>query len=200
MRLNEHTKLLGQRVVLVPYEARHVPKYHEWMSCPTLRNLTASDELSLSEEYEMQQSWRQDADKLTFIVLCAKTYAKTNDEIAAMVGDTNLFLHYDEEDKQHVAEAEIMIATSEARGKGYGREAMLLMLKYAQSNLPLAKFQAKIDMDNLVSLRLFESFQFIEVRRVEVFHEVTLERQITPDWLAWLDAQVTLRCETYNSS
>ncbi|KAM8704942.1 hypothetical protein ACLKA7_009405 [Drosophila subpalustris] len=200
MRLNEHTKLLGQRVVLVPYEARHVPKYHEWMSCPTLRILTASDELSLSEEYEMQQSWRQDADKLTFIVLCAETYAKTNDEIAAMVGDTNLFLHYDEEDKQHVAEAEIMIATTEARGKGFGREAMLLMLKYAQSHLPLVKFQAKIDMDNLVSLRLFESFQFIEVRRVEVFHEVTLERQITPDWLAWLDAQVTLRCETYNSS
>lgn len=199
MRLNEHTKLLGQRVVLVPYEARHVPRYHEWMSCPTLRSLTASDELSLSEEYEMQQSWRQDNDKLTFIVLCAETYAKSNDEIAAMVGDTNLFLHYDEEEKQYVAEAEIMIASTQARAKGYGREAMLLMFKYAQSNLTLAKFEAKIDMDNLISLRLFESFQFIEVRRVEVFHEVTLERRITPEWLAWLDAQVDLRKETYNS-
>jgi len=199
MRLNEKTKLLGQRVVLVPYEARHVPKYHEWMSCPTLRNLTASDELSLSEEYEMQQSWRQDNDKLTFIVLCAETYARTNDEIAAMVGDTNLFLHYDEDNQQYVAEAEIMIASTEARGKGYGREAMLLMFKYAQSHLPLAKFESKIDMDNLVSLRLFESFQFIEVRRVDVFHEVTLERPVTPEWLSWLDAQVNLRCETYKS-
>lgn len=206
MRLNEHTKLLGQRVILVPYEARHVPKYHEWMSNAALRDLTASEELTLSEEYEMQCSWRQDEDKLTFIVLCAETYAKTNDEIEAMVGDTNLFLRTDENDQtegtsqQIVAEAEIMIASPEARGKGYGREAMLLMLKYAQEHLPITKFEAKIDMDNAISLRLFESFQFNEVRRVEVFHEVTLERLLTSDWLRWLDAQVTLRSENYRST
>lgn len=206
MRLNEHTKLLGQRVILVPYEARHVPKYHEWMSNAALRDLTASEELTLSEEYEMQCSWRQDEDKLTFIVLCAETYAKTNDEIEAMVGDTNLFLRTDENDQtegtsqQIVAEAEIMIASPEARGKGYGREAMLLMLKYAQEHLPITKFEAKIDMDNAISLRLFESFQFNEVRRVEVFHEVTLERLLTSDWLRWLDAQVTLRSENYKST
>ncbi|KAH8395903.1 hypothetical protein KR215_010186 [Drosophila sulfurigaster] len=200
MRLNEHTKLVGQQVILVPYEARHVPKYHEWMSCPTLRNLTASDELTLSEEYDMQRSWREDNDKLTFIVLCAETYANTNDEIAAMVGDTNLFLRYDddeEEGNQYVAEAEIMIAATEARGKGYGREAMLLMFKYAQNHLSVTKFEAKIDMDNQISLRLFENFQFVEVRRVEVFHEVTLERKVTPHWLTWLDQQVDIRSETY---
>ncbi|XP_023163563.1 N-acetyltransferase 9-like protein [Drosophila hydei] len=201
MRLNEHTKLIGQRVVLVPYEARHVPKYHEWMSSPTLRSLTASEELTLEEEYEMQRSWREDTDKLTFIVLCAETYAKTNDEIAAMLGDTNLFVRQDDDEpQQYVAEAEIMIASPEARGKGYGREAMLLMLKYAQQQLPLGKFEAKIDMDNAVSLRLFKSFQFNEVRRVEVFHEVTLERLITDDWLSWLDAQVQLRAEKYLNS
>lgn len=206
MRLNEHTKLLGQRVILVPYEARHVPKYHEWMSNAALRDLTASEELTLSEEYEMQCSWRKDDDKLTFIVLCAATYAKTNDEIEAMVGDTNLFLRSDENDQtegtsqQIVAEAEIMIASPEARGKGYGREAMLLMLKYAQEHLPVAKFEAKIDMDNAISLRLFESFQFKEMRRVEVFHEVTLERVLTSDWLRWLDAQVTMRSEIYKST
>ncbi|XP_030573270.1 N-acetyltransferase 9-like protein [Drosophila novamexicana] len=200
MRVNEHTKLLGQRVILVPYEARHVPKYHQWMSSPTLRSLTASDELTLDEEYAMQQSWRQDNDKLTFIVLCAEIYEKTNDEITAMVGDTNLFVRHDEESQHYVAEAEIMIAAPEARGKGFGREAMLLMFKYAQQHLPLNKFEAKIDMDNAMSLRLFESFQFAEVRRVEVFHEVTLERLITDDWLSWLDEQVQLRIEKYDDA
>lgn len=208
MRLNEHTKLLGQRVILVPYEARHVPKYHEWMSNAALRDLTASEELTLNEEYEMQRSWREDDDKLTFIVLCAETYARTNDEIEAMIGDTNLFLRtdVDEEEEQAegasqqvVAEAEIMIASPEARGKGFGREAMLLMLKYAQKHLPVTKFEAKIDMENAVSLRLFESFQFHEVRRVEVFNEVTLERPLTSDWLHWLDTQVTLRSEDYKN-
>ncbi|KAH8279992.1 hypothetical protein KR054_011198, partial [Drosophila jambulina] len=133
MRLNEKTKVLGRRVILVPYEARHVPKYHDWMSSETLRQLTASEELTLEEEYEMQRSWREDSDKLTFIILDAGIYAQNQDEIAAMVGDTNLFLHPDPEDEdQQVAEAEIMIAEPAARGRGYGREAMLLMLKYAQ--------------------------------------------------------------------
>ncbi|KAH8407964.1 hypothetical protein KR222_005411 [Zaprionus bogoriensis] len=209
MRLNEHTKLLGERVLLVPYEARHVPKYHEWMSSAALRALTASEELTLEEEYEMQRSWRQDADKLTFIVLCAQTYARTKDEIAAMVGDTNLFLRSEEQDEEEqveeqqaqlVAEAEIMIAAPEARGKGLGREAMLLMLKYAQAQLPIARFEAKIDMDNAISLRLFESFQFEELRRVEVFHEVTLQRTLTPAWVQWLDAQVALRSASYGQS
>ncbi|XP_001358261.3 N-acetyltransferase 9-like protein [Drosophila pseudoobscura] len=199
MRLNEKTKLLGKKVVLVPYEARHVPKYHDWMSNETLRDLTASEELTLSEEYLMQLSWRQDTDKLTFIVLAADIYARDNDEIAAMVGDTNLFLRHEPDTNQKVAEAEIMIAEPQARGKGYGREAMLLMMKYAQSQLELNKFEVKIDMDNAVSLRLFESFQFVETGRVEVFHEVTMEREITTEWIGWLDKQVDLTIESYSA-
>ncbi|XP_017143451.1 N-acetyltransferase 9-like protein [Drosophila miranda] len=198
MRLNEKTKLLGKKVVLVPYEARHVPKYHDWMSNETLRELTASEEMTLSEEYLMQLSWRQDTDKLTFIVLAADIYARDNDEIAAMVGDTNIFLRHEPDTNQKVAEAEIMIADPQARGKGYGREAMLLMLKYAQSQLELNKFEVKIDMDNAVSLRLFESFQFVETGRVEVFHEVTMEREITTEWIGWLDKQVQLTIESYS--
>ncbi|XP_017007689.2 alpha/beta-tubulin-N-acetyltransferase 9 [Drosophila takahashii] len=199
MRLNEKTKILGRRTILVPYEARHVPKYHDWMSNAELRQLTASEELTLDEEYAMQRSWRQDDDKLTFIILDAELYARDRDEISAMVGDTNLFLHQDPDTDQRVAEAEIMIAEPEARGKGFGREAMLLMLKYAQlqSHLKLDKFEVKIDMDNTTSLHLFESFRFVETARVEVFHEVTLERPITADWTSWLDQQVEPRIESY---
>ncbi|KAH8306369.1 hypothetical protein KR018_009311 [Drosophila ironensis] len=201
MRLNEKTKIAGRRVILVPYEARHVPKYHQWMSSPELRQLTASEPLSLEEEFAMQRSWREDSDKLTFIVLEAEAFARDGDEVGAMVGDTNLFLHRDPENEQLVAEAEIMIAEPGARGKGLGREAMLLMLKYAQSQeqLKIDKFEVKIDMDNAVSVRLFESFKFLETRRVEVFHEVTLERSITPDWVSWLDQQVELHIENYTT-
>ncbi|EDX15139.1 N-acetyltransferase 9-like protein [Drosophila simulans] len=199
MHLNENTKIVGRRVILVPYEARHVPKYHEWMSNEILRELTASEELTLEEEHEMQRSWREDSDKLTFIVLDAEAYSRDQDEIAAMVGDTNLFLHQDPDSQQPTAEAEIMIAEPDARGKGFGREAMLLMLKYAQSQpqLKLDKFEVKIDMDNAASLHLFKSFMFVETRRVEIFHEVTLERPITPDWTNWLDQQVDLRMQSY---
>ncbi|XP_068155460.1 alpha/beta-tubulin-N-acetyltransferase 9 [Drosophila tropicalis] len=197
MRLNEKTRIVGHRVILVPYEAKHVPKYHQWMSNEALRQLTASEELSLLEEYAMQRSWREDNDKLTFIVLSADLYAQSKDEIAAMVGDTNLFLHQDEDSEQTIAEAEIMIAEQDSRGKGYGREAMLLMLKYARDHLDIDKFEVKIDMDNVISQRMFQSFQFVETRRVEVFHEVTLERSITADWNKWLEEEVQLKIESY---
>ncbi|CAJ2507779.1 Uu.00g089650.m01.CDS01 [Anthostomella pinea] len=68
MRLNENIAVSTPKVLLVPYEARHVLKYHEWMQDPAIREATASDQLSLDEEYENQLSWRASADKLTFIV------------------------------------------------------------------------------------------------------------------------------------
>ena len=34
--------------------SQHVPRYHEWMSDPAIREATASEPLSLEEEYEMQ--------------------------------------------------------------------------------------------------------------------------------------------------
>ncbi|PGH05411.1 hypothetical protein GX51_02935 [Blastomyces parvus] len=60
--------LSSSRVLLVPYCKHHVPRYHEWMKDPEIQQATASEPLSLEEEYAMQTSWRTDADKLTFII------------------------------------------------------------------------------------------------------------------------------------
>ncbi|EER44745.1 conserved hypothetical protein [Histoplasma capsulatum H143] len=68
MLINEKTALSSSRVLLVPYCKHHVPQYHEWMKDPEIQQATASEPLSLEEEYAMQTSWRTDADKLTFII------------------------------------------------------------------------------------------------------------------------------------
>lgn len=62
MRVNEETVLVGSRVVLVPYRKEHVARYHEWMQDAATREATASEPLSLEEEYAMQKSWHLDDD------------------------------------------------------------------------------------------------------------------------------------------
>ena len=45
-------------------------RYHDWMQSPELLEQTASERLTLDQEYEMQQSWFQDENsKLNFIFL-----------------------------------------------------------------------------------------------------------------------------------
>lgn len=37
-------------------------RYHQWMSSPDLQKLTASEPLTLEQEYDMQKSWKEDND------------------------------------------------------------------------------------------------------------------------------------------
>lgn len=62
MKINQNVKIVGEKVILVPYEAKHVEKYHKWMESEELQKLTASERLSLQQEYEMQENWREDED------------------------------------------------------------------------------------------------------------------------------------------
>ncbi|KAK9760697.1 hypothetical protein K7432_014998 [Basidiobolus ranarum] len=62
MRKNENLVIVGNTVVLVPYKQEHVERYHEWMKSPFLQEMTASEPLSLEEEYEMQRTWHTDDD------------------------------------------------------------------------------------------------------------------------------------------
>ena len=60
MKANANLTLRGTACALVPYKAEHVPLYHEWMQDPDIQEATASEPLSIEEEYAMQKDWAQD--------------------------------------------------------------------------------------------------------------------------------------------
>ena len=48
-----------------------------------LQELTASLPLSMDEEYQMQETWRNDEDKCTFIILAKKIFETTGNELGS---------------------------------------------------------------------------------------------------------------------
>ncbi|KAK7333931.1 hypothetical protein VNO80_30712 [Phaseolus coccineus] len=173
--------LEGEKVILVPYMEVHVPKYHQWMKDPSLLQATASEPLTLQEEYRMQLSWFQDPTKETFIVLdkdlVVGQFSHGQPHLEAMVGDVNLFMN--DLDDPHVAEVEIMIAEPKSRRKGLGKESVLMMITFAIEKLGINIFRTKIGDSNGASLDLFQKLGFVQTSYSSIFKEVTLELQIT---------------------
>lgn len=171
----------GEKVILVPYMREHVPKYHEWMQDPLLLQATGSEPLTLEQEYEMQLSWTQDPLKQTFIVLdrelIVENFIHGEPHVEAMVGDVNIYMN-DLDDPQ-MAEVEIMIAELKSRGKGLGKESVLMMMTFAFDNFKIHTFRVKIGELNHVSLSLFQKLGFKETSYSKIFNEMTLELPMT---------------------
>nr|XP_027811571.1 N-acetyltransferase 9 isoform X4 [Marmota flaviventris] len=147
------------------------PRYHEWMKSEELQRLTASEPLTLEQEYAMQCSWREDADKCTFIVLDAEKWQTqpVPTEESCMAGDVNLFLT-DIEDPT-LGEIEVMIA--------------------GVTKLGLTKFEAKIGQGNEPSIRMFQKLHFKQVAVSSIFQEVTFRLTVSEAERQWLLEQTS---------
>lgn len=167
MLLNQNLTITGDSVALVPYRTEHVETYHNWMKNEELRVLTASDPLSLEQEYEMQQTWLHDDDKCTFILLDTSLPGPHG---GAMAGDVNLF--WNEHDDDNVVEIEVMVAEKCSQRKGIAREALKLLMAFAISKKGVCGFIAKINEGNLPSIMLFGQLGFVKHKEVAVFSEI----------------------------
>ena len=182
--------LRGNKISLVPYLREHVEVYNGWMKSQELLEMTASEPLTLEEEYAMQASWRIDEKKCTFIILAhnsemslsSLSRTETFATEGGMIGDCNYYCNVDEE--PYTAEIEIMIAETSVRRKGLAQEALKMFFVYGHQELGITKMVAKISLNNIKSLKLFqEKFGFVEVSRSDIFQEATLEVKVKD--LAW---------------
>uniref|UniRef100_M1BV21 N-acetyltransferase n=2 Tax=Solanum tuberosum TaxID=4113 RepID=M1BV21_SOLTU len=94
-----------------------------------------------------------------------------------MVGDVNIYMN-DLDDPQ-MAEVEIMIAEPKSRGKGLGKESVLVMMTFAVDNFKIHTFRVKIGELNQASLSLFQKLGFNETSYSKIFNEMTLELPMT---------------------
>ena len=70
-----------------------------------------------------------------------------------LAGDVNLF--FNDTENLRSCEINIMVANSDCRRKGIGKEAVLLMMFYGLTRLEVNRFYCKVHSDNKPSLHLF---------------------------------------------
>lgn len=195
MKSNWEIVVHGSAIVLVPYRRHFVERYHNWMQDDTLLESTCSEKLTLEQEYDMQESWRDDEEKCTFIILDAVKYRESLDKSLdqeqrqvlqeqSMIGDVNVFFN-DPDDDPSAVEIEVMIAEESYRKQGLGKEAVTLMMGYCVQGLSVTRFRAQILEGNVGSIRLFRALHYQETKKIPVFHEVVYELSREIDEGAW---------------
>ncbi len=145
-------KVVGERIYLSPINTEDVEVYTKW-----LNDFDISGNLGC---YSHMTSLVSEQKRLEKIALEGHDYAiilKENDEL---LGNVNLF------EINHIARSAsigLFIGKKENRGKGYGAEALKLMLDYGFKTLNLKNVLLMVDSDNELGVACYKKVGFKEI-------------------------------------
>ncbi len=147
-------KIVGERLFLSPMSSEEAEKYTRWMNdLSTTCNLTTAPKIiSLEMEEEMLVKLQKDGYNFAIV-------QKENDELTGNCGLMNVDL------VQRTAELGIFIGEEKHRGKGYGSEAMRLLLDYAFNLLNLHSVYLRVRSFNKAGQRCYQKVGFKEIGR-----------------------------------
>jgi diamine N-acetyltransferase len=148
--MNEPRFLIGERVYLRPVKPEDLVHIRKWANDPELRRLTgevkpmtpAGAEAFLEKVYN-------DPDRVWFIIA-----TKGND---APIGEAGLLRMFP---PWRTTDLTIIIGEKDARGKGYGTEAINLLLNYAFGHLNFHRVAVGVVGFNTDALRFYETVGF----------------------------------------
>ncbi len=141
-------KLVGSRLYLSPMNAEDAPIYVKW-----LNDRTVSENLGLDTKVttlEGERKWlQQNQNAYNFAIVL-----KEKDELIGNIS-------FNEVDLIHRnATLGVFIGDEVNRGKGYGKEAIKLILEYGFNNLNLNNIMLKVYAFNKRAIKVYESLGF----------------------------------------
>ena len=146
--------IIGERVRLRAVEREDLPRFVAWLNDPEVRcNLLLYQPLSLAQEEEWFKGiLERDVDEQPLVIEIK------NSKTWLPVGDIGLFdlnLH------DRSAEVGILVGEKKFWGKGYGTEAMHLMLKHGFEDLNLNRIYLRVYETNPRGIRSYEKAGFV---------------------------------------
>lgn len=141
-------KLVGSQLYLSPINSEDVSTYVRW-----LNDKTVSENLGLDTKVttlDGEREWlKRNQNDYTFAIIL-----KENDELIGNCGFSKTDLIH------RNGEICIFIGDEEKRGKGYGKEAIKLLLDYGFNNLNLNNIMLRVYSFNTKAIKVYESLGF----------------------------------------
>jgi len=142
--------LCGERVYLRPFEKEDLAHIHIWANDPELRRLTGEvTPMSQSGAEKYYERVQNDENRVWLMIV-----VKENERV---IGETGLLRIFN---PWRTADLSIIIGDKYAWGKGYGKEAALLLLDYAFGALALHRIAIGVVGFNEHALRFYEKIGF----------------------------------------
>ena len=142
--------LTGERVYLRPIEAEDLFLVRKWANDPEIRRLTGEvSPMSQAGADEFLDKVRKDRDRVWFVVVL-----KENDRVIGEAGLLRMFHAW------RTTDLTLVIGEKDAWGKGYGTEAILLLLDHAFGHLGFHRVAIGVVGFNERALRFYEKVGF----------------------------------------
>lgn len=147
-------KLVGDNVYLSPVNMEDLKQYTQWLNDLhiTTRLGNATENITMDKEKELLERLDKDG----------HMYAIIEKETDTLLGNIGLF---NINNIHRIAEIGIFIGNSECRGKGYGTEAMRLLMEYGFKILNLYNIMLTVKDFNENAIEAYKKIGFKEFGR-----------------------------------
>ena len=160
----------GNLVTLRAIERDDLPRYVAWLNDPDVtHHLTLYLPLNADNEADWYDSQRKDNTQQNFAIVV--------NEGNIHIGSVGLMSI---NQKEQNAELGIVIGDKGQWGKGYGREAIQLLLNFAFAEMNLHRVYLRADASNTQAIRCYQNCGFVEEGRLRdaVYHRGHFEDQL----------------------
>lgn len=155
--------LAGERLYLRPAEMEDVPNFQRWINDPeTRRTLIVNRPINEPAERQYVESLSDDHGPMALVIVLR--------DADRAIGTIDL---HEIDWTSRRASLGIMVGKADCRGKGYGSEAIRLMLGYGFETLNLHRIQLDVFEFNEAGIRCYERIGFVKegVLREHLFRE-----------------------------
>jgi len=175
--------LKGERITLGPVKKEYIESYLKWFNDPEItQNLNMFRPFTRMMEEDWIENLKNRDDTIVFAIIIPD-----ENNVEKLIGNCGIHAI---DWKNRVAEVGITIGEKEYQSKGYGTEAMEVLLEYGFKTVNLNRIQLRVYEFNSRAINSYNKIGFIEEGRMRQaifingdYHDVIFMSILQEEWL-----------------